>query len=161
MLESDPGLAANEEFQDYRSLMMNKNHYIHYQSIDELFSELLKTNPKNRMAFEYLMISYLMMKDVVHFSNYLDLFSYFYKQRVPKLFEEALLIIANDPDQKNSLQGKKVIISVQTSMLFKNFLNALHIFNKQKTNSLHYFPEELRNNYFFYYTFFNYFHSGR
>jgi len=159
-IEANPSLSIDQQVQHLRSLMMDRNHIINYQLIDGLLLELVEKNPNNKMAFEYLMTCYILTKDIKNFAVHLEGFNRFYQKCIPRLFEEAVLIIANDSNANQYLQGKKLFISKQTIANFKEFIKVLNEFKKGKNPSLKDFPAEFKNTYFFYYTFFNYIHSG-
>ena len=159
-IEKDPTLSNNPQVQHLRSMMMVRNHIVNYKAIDELLLELLERNPNNQMAFEYLMMCYMLTRDAAHFAAHVDEFHRFYPKHLPTLFEEAVLIIANDAKTKHYLQGKRVFISKQTLADFNAFMKTLVEFKKLKKPSLKEFPAENKDNYFFYYTFFDYLYPG-
>lgn len=159
-IEEDPALTSDEQIRYLRSMMMQQDHIINYQSISGLLLELLNQNSDNRMAFEYLMTCYLLTRDIPGFTAHLDSFNRFYEKQIPRFYQEAVLIIANDADAKQYLQGKRLFISTQAMAEFKAFMKALNTFKMGKRTSLNEFPDEFKNSYYFYYTFFNFIHPG-
>lgn len=91
---------------------------------------LLRSNPANRMAFEYLMAHYLLKKDLEGFAGQLDKISNFEYSALPKSYEEALLVyrILNDTANIN-LGGLE--ISENTMRRFEAYSEA---FPKYRTN---------------------------
>ncbi len=159
-IESDPTLSMDKQVQYLRNLMIDREHLLDYPTIDAVLLDLLEKNRYNRMAFEYLMTSYILMKDLNGFFENIDRFEDFQYPRIPRLFEEAILIIASDPNRKVLLQGKKLMISPQSMHRSNSFLKALSAFKRDKSKAFREFPDEFRDSYFFYYTFFKNIYSG-
>jgi len=92
-LEADPTLSADEQMQHIRSLMLVKD-TIGFGPIEQMLLDLLERNPRNRMAFEYLMAGYLLTRDLdglVANIGRLEDFSY---PHIPRHYEEALALHA-------------------------------------------------------------------
>jgi hypothetical protein len=76
----------------YHALMVNKDYPSSYVQIDSLLLQLLRTNLRNRMAFEYLMAHYLQTRQLdkaVQLLNQLRHYSY---PETPLPYEEALVL---------------------------------------------------------------------
>ena len=108
-LAADPDIAGDEDIQRTRRLMISEDD-LHLVSksysnggvspiIPVLLLKTLEHNTQNRMAFEYLMATYLVTGNVqaaVESLSFLDKFSY---PAVPTLYEEATLIYGtNHPE---------------------------------------------------------------
>lgn len=153
-IESDPTLSMDKQIQYLRSLMIDREHFLEYPSIDAILLELLKKNRYNRMAFEYLMTCYLLTKDLDSFAKNSDRFEDFKYPGIPRLFEEAVLIISSTSSGKDLLKGKKFVISGKSLQRYNSFLKFLSAFKNDKNKALGEIPDDLRDSYFFYYTFF-------
>lgn len=159
-IESDPTLSTDKQVQYLRSLMIDREHLLDYPTIDAVLFELLKKNRYNRMAFEYLMTCYLLSRDLNNFAKNIDCFEAFQYSRIPRLFEEAILIMASDPDGKVLMRDKKLMISNKSLQRFNSFLKVLKTFKNDKNKAFREFPDELRDSYFFYYIFFENIYSS-
>jgi hypothetical protein len=153
-IESDPALSMDRQIQYLRSLMIDREHLLEYPTIDAILLELLRKNRYNRMAFEYLMTCYILTKDLDGFVKNIDRFEDFQYPFIPRLFEEAILIISSSPSGKDLLQGKEFVISGKSLQRYNSFLNFLSAFKNDKNKALGEIPDDLRDSYFFYYTFF-------
>ncbi|MBN1695249.1 hypothetical protein JW879_07615 [candidate division WOR-3 bacterium] len=153
-IESDPTLSEDRQIQYLRSLMIDREHLLEYPTINAILLELLNKNRYNRMAFEYLMTCYIVTKDLDSFAKNIDRFKDFQYPSIPRLFEEAILIISSSPSGKNLMQGKELVISGKSLQRYNSFLNFLSAFKKDKNKALREIPDDLRDSYFFYYTFF-------
>ena len=153
-IETDPALLMDEQVQYLRNLMIDREHLLEYPTIDAVLLELLNKNRYNRMAFEYLMTCYILSKDLNSFAKNIDRFKDFQYPGIPRLFEEAVLIVSSNPNGKDLLQGKELVISGKSLQRFNIFLNFLNTYKDDKNKALREFPDDLRDSYFFYYTFF-------
>jgi hypothetical protein len=151
-IESDSTLSMNKQVQSMRRMMMDQDH-TSYERVDELLLELLKKDRYNQMAFEYLMTSYILLNDWNGFVGNLDRFNDFNYPKIPRLYEEAILLCSTNPKLKSDLQGKKLSISIGSMQLFKDFINAMKAFKGNKEAAFRGLPDNLRNNYFFFYVF--------
>jgi tetratricopeptide (TPR) repeat protein len=159
-IESDPTLSMDKRVQYLRSLMIDREHLLDYPTVNALLLELLEKNRHNRMAFEYLMTCYLLTNDLNNFAKNIDRFEEFKYHHIPRLFEEAILIIGSDPNGRVLLQSKKLNISTKTFQRFNSFLKVLSTFKGDRNKAFREFPNDFRNSYFFYYTFFKNIYSG-
>jgi hypothetical protein len=103
-LDADPGFSTDAEVRQVRQLMLKKDDLdqvcrISYESGPKvnyyaMLVDLLKTNPRNRMAFEYLMSMYLLDGNVQGVVELLPLVEGFSYAMPPCSYEEAALIYA-------------------------------------------------------------------
>jgi hypothetical protein len=94
-LEADPTMAGHKEVARLRSLMMKENQVVPLP-IDKLMLSLLQANPRNRMAFEYLMAYYLMTKNLKGFVAQLNRLEQFTMGGLPRLYQEAIVLAVRD-----------------------------------------------------------------
>jgi hypothetical protein len=117
---------------------------------------LLKSNPANRMAFEYLMAWRLLSRQVEEIaleSNRLALFRY---THIPRHIEEALLIHMVSKSLE-SLTITGYAIRKQTIDRFKEFLDAARKIQGDRNMKAHALYAQFRDTYWFYY----YYHIER
>ena len=91
-LQSDPNLAADEEIQHLRSVMLEKDYGFSAIDIEDVLLQLLEENRQNRMAFEYMMASYMLSGQLREFAQSLDRLDDFGYTQIPRLYEEAILV---------------------------------------------------------------------
>ena len=150
-LDSDPSLAGDPEVQHLRASML-KTDRIREQSFDGLFLELLEINPKNRMAFEYLMTFYLLTLDIENFTLNAGRFRNFDYPQIPRLYEQAILLAGSMPSLRDKVRAADLNVSAESRRLFFEFVRTLRTARAGgNAAALTEFPESLRNSYLFYY----------
>jgi hypothetical protein len=122
-LSADPRSAGDEEVRRIRSLMPVKDD-VRAVSVEVLLEQCLEANKRNRMAFEYLM-GYLLLnrrlEEVVRNIARLSDFDY---ARIPRSYEEAILIYQVATRSQVDLHGRS--ISPQTLERFRGFYQILN-----------------------------------
>lgn len=122
-LVEDPKLAGDSELAAIRSRMISADLTHQVFPVDALLSHLLAANPKNRMAFEYLMARHLLNLDMEKLVSRLSQLDSLGFSSVPRHYEEAWLL-------HQQMQGKRIEIGgreprVETVERFKRFNEAL------------------------------------
>lgn len=121
-------------------------------SIEQMLTALLIRNPRNKMAFEYLMASYLLTGQVDKIAANIERLDDLGYQTMPVLYEEAILIHLSSHKQK--IDSGKFNISPQTIQRFYKFgqlRTAMQTQNRQAV--LNRLILEFGSSYFFFYTF--------
>jgi len=121
-------------------------------SIEKMLTGLLERNPRNRMAFEYLMTYYLLMgqeqKLVANIGRLNDL-GY---QSIPTLYEEALLIYFGSHGQQ--IDRTRFALQPQTIGRYAKFVQLCSTTDPRNRQAvLGRLIVEFGNSYFFYHTF--------
>ena len=136
-----------------RSNMFEEGHAgISKDSIDQILIELLVHNPRNKMAFEYLMACYLLTGRADKIAMNMERLSDLGYKAIPTLYEEAILIYFGSQGQKVDL--KKFNIKRNTFERYAKFVqlrNAMGPNNRQAV--LGRLIGEFGSSYFFYFTF--------
>lgn len=107
-IEQDPDLANDKSIQQIRSVIPDKDSVSFDYGAGEFFQQLLDKNPYNRLAFEYLMAVYLLtgqVDQIVSNIGHLNKLGY---QRIPRCYEEAILIYIGMGNTKIDLKGWKL-----------------------------------------------------
>ncbi len=111
-MESDTSMAQNKEVARLRELVMKKNQMVPLP-MEKLMLSLLEANPRNRMAFEYLMAHYLITKNMQGFISQLGRLDQFTMGELPRLYQEAIVVGVHDlglrPDLKKLRLGDEVL----------------------------------------------------
>lgn len=114
MLKSDPEIA------DKRRFLLTKDFLADVNRHDLELVKLLGDQPDNKMAYEYLMASLLLQKDLDTFIIYLRRLKEFGYNEIPVHFEEALL--AKKADSDNGLIPEGYTIRESTRQMFAEYL---------------------------------------
>ena len=104
-LDVDPALSSREEIRSTRSSMLKKEFIM--TGIPPL-AALVNENPRNTMAFEYLIAWHLIRRDLDSLTTYVAQFRERAYQKLPRCYEEALLLYAFIADKKPDLCGYAV-----------------------------------------------------
>jgi hypothetical protein len=130
-LNDTPSELAQDSGAKYIRSYMPSEDYIHLStfSSDEL-ELLLKRNPNNKMAFEYLIAYYLLTGNLNAIVNYFPAFGFFKYSQIPRYVQEALLIIASLDSNLDQNQLNSYVQPITR----QHFLNYQQILNKYKGN---------------------------
>lgn len=123
-LEANPRLPDDPALAQIRSRMVTNDLAHEGLPATALLRHLLSCNPKNQMAFEYLMAEYLLAGDmdkVVEGLGQLDAFGY---TSVPRHFEEAALLFQRLKGVQVVLHGRQ--IRPETVQRFRQFSEAMN-----------------------------------
>jgi hypothetical protein len=94
LLERGPDLATDADVQALRQVALEKDYPWLDVSEEDMLLCLLEKNSKNRMAFEYLMASYLLHRQLTRFVKHLEELPGRGYQTLPRHYEEAILVYA-------------------------------------------------------------------
>jgi len=151
-LESDLNLSTDEQIQQLRGLMVEKDYALRKYLPEMFLQELLEKNRQNRMAFEYLMAWYMLTGQLDSFVQYLDRLGDFDYPEIPRLYEEAILVYQLKTGKKVDLKGRQ--ISSKTYQRVRHFTNIVHGFSKDnRKGAMLATAKEFADSYFFYYNF--------
>lgn len=146
-LDADPTPSSMEEIRNIRSSMLKKEFIM--TGIPPL-AALVKENPHNRMAFEYQIAWYLICRNVDSLSAYIAQFRERGYQKLPRCYEEALLLYAATADKKPDLCGYSISSDAITG--FEIFYSIYHDKHGGRANeAYHDLAESCRGSFFFYY----------
>ena len=122
------------------------------EPVDETLTALLRHNPRNKMAFEYLMACYLVTRQVNKIVANMGRLRDLGYQGTPTLYQEAILIHFGSQGQQVDLA--RFNISPETIRRYEAFVqlgNAMQSQDRQAV--LNRLIREFGTSYFFYYTF--------
>ncbi len=97
--------------------------------VGHLLDVLLSSHPTNRMAFEYVMADYLLNLDLKEAVEHLRLLDNFNYARIPRPYEEALLLFQELAGVKVELKGRT--IRSETAERFRQFKAAAREWEEQ------------------------------
>jgi hypothetical protein len=110
---------------------------------------LLKRNPNNRMAFEYLMTYYLMDDNLAGFLNHFSEGRVFNYSRIPRHMQEAFLVIASMRSNVNQNQ-LNTIVEPNTYRKFAAYQQILQSYQGNISNAKHELQARFGDTYWFY-----------
>jgi hypothetical protein len=122
-LEADPDLSDDPEIAHLRSIMLEEDEPAALRDIAIRCRRLLESNPRNRMAFEYLMAAYLLRKDLDAFAEELHRLEDFDYPDIPRHHEEAILLYEVDTSKRADRAGRE--ISAETLQRYTDFTRRL------------------------------------
>ena len=146
-LEEDPNLSGDERVQELRGLMLKRDYHFTFLDEDEILQDLLENNRRNRMAFEYLMVRYLLTGGLEGFGENLKRLGDFNYPRIPRLYEEAILYMA-ERGEAVELNGQEV--SEETRRRFSEFQSIYQHYGRNKAMALNELWGNYSDSYFFY-----------
>jgi hypothetical protein len=77
------------ELNEIRSRLPDEDFYYNEEHFEVALLYLLRANQHNKMAYEYLMMHYLLDKNFDSFINFLSIYSLFNYEEPPLIFQEA------------------------------------------------------------------------
>ena len=132
----------------YLKIAMPESNFLVSPTQPELCLEELLENTKNKMAFEYFMAYCLLEGQIGRFIEHLHRLNYFDYPRIPRHFEEAMLIYNQLTSGKSiSLPGKN--ISEETIRKFNDF-NRIRAKHKNSKEAMYKELTKYRDTYWFY-----------
>jgi hypothetical protein len=147
-LDNDPNLSDDQQIRYLRSVRPTKDVVISLRKTESLLLNLLDSNRRNKMAFEYLMAEYLTTNQLGKFVQNLWRLDDFDYQKIPRHYEEAILIYSKFTRKEVDLHGRK--ISTETAERGRKFFGTLNYFTLGKKAAYNALAKDFGNSYFFY-----------
>ena len=144
-LESDPNLSGDAEIQRWRSVMLKTDAV---RDVDTL-TQLLTENPANRTAYQYGMASLLLSKNLDNFVRMFDMYHQRNFARIPRHYEEALLLFEALRKQPADTPGR--IVSPETRAQLQEFLQMFRQTGGDQTAPRSALRKRFGSTYFYYY----------
>jgi hypothetical protein len=144
-----PAVSLTPELQDIRRISLKSEFIL---GGTPPLAALVRENPRNRMAFEYLIAYFLMTRNVDSLANYAGIFHDLKYPKIPLLVEEALLLSGAFGENKPELSGYSP--SQEASASFSKFYDVF--FTMHGGNPEQAFNDMVQScgySYFFYYTY--------
>jgi hypothetical protein len=91
-LDADPTLSGVPGVASRRERMVVRDSISDVENLESMLQGLLERNPRNRMAFEYLMAHYLLTRQLDKLASNLHRFDDFGAPRLPRHCEEAMVL---------------------------------------------------------------------
>lgn len=150
-LNTDPNLEKDEEIQHLRSMMLKADYAFSSFDIEDILSKLLQENRQNRMAFEYMMAWYMMNRQLEKFVRNLDRLDDFGYIRIPRLYEEAVLVQLYRARKPINLFGRQ--LTLLSKQRFEMFSQTYKRYGTNKQAAVKELAKDYGDTYLFYYIF--------
>jgi hypothetical protein len=147
-LSENNDLCDSIQFQYLKSAMPESDFLVSPTEPERCLEELLKNSEKNKMAFEYFMAYCLLEGEIGRFMKHLHLLNDFDYPKIPRHFEEAMLIYTQLTGRKATVSGRK--ISEETLRKFNNFNQILTTKHKKNKDAAYKDLLRYRDTYWFY-----------
>jgi hypothetical protein len=144
-LEDDPNLSEDTEIQRWRSVMLRTDSV---RDVDTL-TQLLTENPANRTAYQYGMASLLLSKNLDNFVRMFDAYHQRNFARIPRHYEEALLLFETLRRQPADAPGR--VVSPESRTQLQEFLQMFRQAGADKTATRSALRKRFGSTYFYYY----------
>ena len=152
-LQSDPAIAlpGDDEIQRLRSYMPVEDYGFSPMPFEQILLDLLERNRRNRMAFEYLMSSYLLTGQLDKLAGNLHRLDDFNYTQIPPLYEEAILLYMYKEKKPVNLHGRQ--ISQLSRQRFEDFKNVYASYGGNKEAAFQSLANAYGDTFFFYSTY--------
>ena len=151
LLDKDPNLTTDHQVQQLRSIALDHDFLSVTPATSEMLARLLEKNPKNRMAFEYLMASHLLNGRLATFVKHMPQFRQIGYPTLPLYFEEAALTYVYGTGQSVYLGDYKPRAELQQQI--QDFLGILARHRSNQRAALPELAPKYRDTYVFYYVY--------
>jgi hypothetical protein len=146
-LAADPTLAADPYMQQLRAQALRKDSTVFFYAPEPMLLALVEQGRQNRMAFEYLMASYMMEKRLDKFMKNLGRLPEFGYTALPPLYQEATLIYAT----KYPVPLGDFSISPEVQQRIKRFSDIFNRYGRNKEAAFSELAGNFAGSYFFYF----------
>jgi len=144
-------LPADHEIQRLRRYMPVQDYGFSPMPFEHILLDLLKKNARNRMAFEYLMSSYLLTGQLDKFVQNIHRLDDFDYVQIPPLYEQALLLYMYKEKKPVDLNGRQ--ISPLSRQRFENFKKVYAFYGGNKEAAFQNLANAHGDTFFFYSTY--------
>ncbi len=147
-LADDPTLTTDERIAQLRSVCMEADFPTVFVPAERQFQTLLNENEHNRMAFEYLMSSYMLTRELDKFVANLGRVHTFGYGPFPRHYEEAILVYAYTKRQPVFLHGREIDPRLKQNI--ERFSRTFNRYGKNKQAALRELAAGYGDSYFFF-----------
>ncbi|HBE42787.1 MAG TPA: hypothetical protein DDW27_16605 [Bacteroidales bacterium] len=110
ILFSEDLINRHPDYGEKRKLMVKEDFFFHVEDIEIILHRLLRNNPENRIAFEYLAGIYLVNRELDKLINILPMMERMNYREMPRGYQEAVFFYMSLTNQ-NPLSGSRYRIS--------------------------------------------------
>ena len=147
-MTKDPSMSQDKAVTRLRGLMMTRDQ-VAPLPIDELMLSLLEANPRNRMAFEYLMAYNLMTRNLKGFASQLFRLEQFSMGELPRYYQEAIVLAVESLGL--NLGAASARVGNAAAERFRGFVQARQELKLNPSKSPRELQRDFGDSYYFYY----------
>ena len=92
-LGNEDKINSHPDWGEKRKFSVRGDYFFHIKNIEAVLNRMVKENPGNRVAFEYLMAFYMINKDLRNFVNLIPVMEKMQYKTVPASYQEAIMYI--------------------------------------------------------------------
>ncbi len=92
-LSNEDKINSHPDWGEKRKFRVRGDYFFHIKNIEAVLNRMVKENPGNRVAFEYLMAFYMINKDLRNFVNLIPAMEKMQYKTVPISYQEAIMYI--------------------------------------------------------------------
>ena len=151
-LDADPSLSTDARIRHVRHLMPTADRIVPVDS-EEAYLYLLQANPSNQMAFEYLMLHYLLTRRLDRVIDHLGRIRHFNYSRLPRHLEEAILHHINKTKGRRPIDLHGHRIRPETVQQYQAFRVLLRTHRHDPARARDALKDEFGHTYWFFYLF--------
>jgi hypothetical protein len=144
-LAADPTLATDPQMQQLRAQALRKDSTVFFYAPEQMLQALVEQGSRNRMAFEYLMASYMLNKRLDKFVQNLPRLEDFGYTAVPPLYQEAALIYGT----RHPIPAAAV--SPEAQQRIKQFSDIFNRYGRNKEAAFSELASKFAGSYLFYF----------
>jgi hypothetical protein len=144
--KNTPSLNTNKQ-----SPLLNKGHTFNRQNYNFILPELLKTDPQNKMAFEYMQAYYLLNKRLKKFIENLKYLKGLGYERIPTHYQEAVIVYEGLTKEPVNLGD--YIIDPEVRQRGKKLTRTFNMLMPDKKAAYDTLIKEFGGSYYFYFIF--------
>jgi hypothetical protein len=148
-LAADATLAGDPLIEPLRAQSLRKDSTVSFFATEPMLSALAEQGGQNRMAFEYLMASYLLGKRLDKLVQNLGRLTEWGYTEIPPLYQEAALIYAYGT--KKPILVKDLAISPEAQRRIENFSSVFNRYGRDKDAAFGELARDYAGSYFFYF----------
>ena len=92
-LGNEEKINSHPDWGEKRKFSVRGDYFFHIKNIEAVLNRMVKENPGNKVAFEYLMAFYMINKDLRNFVNLIPVMEKMQYKTVPASYQEAIMYI--------------------------------------------------------------------
>ncbi len=124
LLDNEKALAKHPEYGRLRKMAYAKDFYFSDRVTPQMLEDLFLHNKSNRLAYDYLMASYLLTGDLENFANSVGWGEKLGYKTIPRHFQEALVLYWSLNHESNKMMSAQ--INPEVAQHFRQFVQFLN-----------------------------------
>jgi tetratricopeptide (TPR) repeat protein len=152
-LDVNPAMPGNRELARIRTCLFTADHPGNYAETEEMLGQLLEEDPKNRMAYDYLMAHYMLTGQLDRLVRNLGRLQGFGVPTIPQYYQQALAMYNTALREKGLPGVYEPLVSRAVHERLSRFRKALRRHNRDLEAGRAGLAAEFGDTYWYYYIF--------